>query len=198
MSIPGLPALPISVTILVPVPALIADLISLFTGFGQSPWGIFQDGLPVISADSVIALDYKQEWSISTAPTEEGGFESYNKVNSPFSARIRFASGGSLANRQDLLDSIEAIAGNTELYDIVTPEVVYPNVTIAAYDYRRTSINGVGLLQVDIRVMEIRETASASFSSTQAPAAANTVSQGTVQPQPYRGTNLGPLTGAGN
>jgi hypothetical protein len=83
--IPGLPGLPISVNIIVDVPALIADVISFLTGFGAPQWGIFQDGLQLVEADNVVSFGYKQNWSISTYQVEEGGFESYNKVDTPYS-----------------------------------------------------------------------------------------------------------------
>ena len=78
----------------------------------SAQWGIYKDGLPVVVADSVVSFGFKKDWNIADYPVEEGSFESYDKVETPFGARVRFASGGSTANRQALLQSIEAIAGD--------------------------------------------------------------------------------------
>lgn len=193
--IPGIPFLPSSVSIFIDIPLLIGDAINFLTGFGGAQWGIFQDGIPVVEADSVVSIGYKQDWSISQYPVEEGGFESYNKVDTPFNSRVRFASGGSQANRQALLDSIASIAGNLELYDVVTPEQVYPSVNIQGYNLIRTAQNGVGLIMLDVQLLEVRVTAESEFSNTKSPSATGQINDGTVQPQPYRGPSLGPLQG---
>lgn len=193
MSLPGVPAVPSSVSLLEDVILIFADVVNFLTNFGASQWGIFQNGESVVTAETVVALGYKQDWSISTFNVEEGGFQSYNKVDTPYNARVRFASGGSQSDRQALLDSIDAIAGNTELYDIVTPEKVFTAANIQSFDYSRTAQNGVGLIQVDVKLIEVRVTATASFSNTQSPSSTGQVNDGSVQTKPYAGPNLGPL-----
>ncbi len=163
--LPGVPALPGYSNALGAV-QLFADALGLFSGSIAPQWGLFQNGLPVILADSVISMNYKQGWSIADYQVEDGGFESYDKVENPFEVQLRFSRGGSEADRQAFLDSIAAIADDLNLYDVVTPEVVYTSVNISRYDYRRTSNNGNGLIVVDIWFLEIRVTAEAAFSST--------------------------------
>ena len=165
------------------VQPLSADTIGTFGQPGIPQWGIFRNGNPVVIADSVQSIEYRQDWQISDYPLEQGAFESYNKVSTPFDAKIRFATGASEQDRQDLLKSIEAIANTLDLYDVVTPERTYQSTNILHYDYHRTSYNGVGLLQVDIWLNEIRVNAVATFSNTQAPASADPVNDGTVQTQ---------------
>lgn len=193
--IPGLPSLPISVVVFASIPPIVGDVLALLTGFSASPWGVFQNGISVIDADSVVSVGYKQDWSIAEFQIEKGGFETYDKVDTPFNSRVRFASGGSQANRQALLDSIAEIAGNLELYDVVTPEQVYTSVNFQSYTVQRSAQNGVGLIQVDVTLLEVRVNATAEFSDTRSPTAQSQTSTGTVQSQPYRGSNLGPLQG---
>lgn len=153
--------------------------------FGQPDaavqWGIFKDGQPVVTAESVIRVEYRQDWDLLDYPLEKGAFESYNKVNSPFDARVRFASGESEQARQALLQSIETIAGTLELYDVITPEKIYQSTNVTHFDYSRTSDRGVCLLQVDVWVIEVRVVAVAKFSSVKSDAAADPVNDGTVQ-----------------
>lgn len=184
-NIPDVPGVPPLLRSLIPVfndvQPLAADTTSTF---GQSPapqWGIFKGGQAVVVADSVQRVEYRQDWDMLDYPLEQGAFESYNKVNGPFEAKVRFATGSTETDRQALLNSIEAIAGTLELYDVVTPEKIYQSTNITHFDYSRTAATGGGLLQVDVWVVEIRVNATAKFSSTKADASADPVNDGTVQ-----------------
>lgn len=143
-------------------------------------WGIFSGGGAVVTADTVTSFDFKQEWAISDFPVEEGAFESYDKVLLPYDARVRFAAGGSLANREALLSSIAAVAGTTQVFDVVTPEAVYVSATISHYSYSRTASRGLGLLQVDVWLLQIVESVGAGQNAAQ-PDGASPVNGGSVQ-----------------
>lgn len=174
------------------VALLAADAFAAIVGaLGIGPqWGLFRFGLPAIFADSVVAFDYRQDWTVSNYPLEQGAFESYDKVQVPFGIRLQFAKGGSPLERQAFLASIALQAGTLAIYDVITPEAIYPNVNIVHYDYRRSAEN-VGLLVVDVWVVEVRQNAQALFTNTAAPAGADRVSDGTVQPQaPSSGVNV--------
>src|SRR6266849_2857706 len=112
---------------------------------------------------------------------EEGGFDTYDKVDTPFTNRVRMSSGGSQANRQALLDEIDAIAGNLELYDVVTPERVWSHVNFQGYELVRTSSNVAGMIIIDIVLNEIREDAGTTFTNTKSPTATSPKDNGTVQ-----------------
>ena len=161
------------------ITALADDLITEIAP-GGAQWGLFSGGSPVVIADSVIALDYKQEWSISDYPVEGGAFQSYNKVALPFDVRIRFTA-GSASGRDDLLSSIASIAGTTQLFDAVTPDVVYPSVNITHYDYRRTARNGVGLLQVDVWCLQVNVSDDDLLGGSSQPDGSPQTNGGTVQ-----------------
>ena len=166
-NVPGVPALARDVLNAVLTPdLLIADAVSFFTSTEAPQWGLFKDGVPVILADSVITMDYKQDWNLSSYPVEKGAFESYNKVQLPFGIKLRFATGGSEADREAYLNSIAAAAASLELFDVVTPEAIYTSVNVFHQDYNRRASN-VGLIVVDVWCMEIRVTATAAFGNTQ-------------------------------
>lgn len=187
----GVPPLPRSpVATVAAISLLVADAISFF-GLSIAPrWGIFRDGLPVVIADSVVTFDYKRDWTIANYPVEKGAFESYDKVSNPFEPRIRFAAGGSEVERQLLLDSIAAIAGTLDLYDVVTPEVIYQSANITHYDYRRSAHSGVGLLVIDVWLMEVRVTATSAF--TKSASSASVQNNGIVQPTRISLSNTDP------
>jgi hypothetical protein len=82
-----------------------------------------------------------------------------------------------------------------DLYDLVTPLAVYSSVNPGHWDYSQTATRGVGLLVIDIHFLEIRQTATQTFSqtdngtpslqNTKDPASASPKNSGTVQPKPY-------------
>lgn len=166
------------------VSLLEADAYSLVSSiFGTPSWGIFFYGIPVVVADSVVAFDLSKNWTISDFPVEDGSFASYNKVFQPFRGTFRFVAGGSEFNRQLLLASIEAISGDLNQYDIVTPEMVYPGVNVVGYDYRRTGQSGAGLVAVDVKVEQVKTILGAVYTSTAAPESAAQANVGPVQAQ---------------
>lgn len=182
-NVPGVPPLPRDpgAAVAAAVQLLTRDVLGLPLFNNPPPWGIYKDGEPVVTADNVLGVEYKQDWAIADYPMEQGAFQSYDKVSNPFFARVRFSAGRSQQNREALLDSIDVIAGDLELYDVVTPEWVYTSVNVAQYDYRRLSDQGVGLLQVDVGLLQVRVTADADFTTTKAPSGETTKNTGTVQ-----------------
>jgi hypothetical protein len=159
---------------------LTQDIASFFAGTLAPQWGIYQNNVPVVQADNVISIDYKQDWTVSDYPIEPNAFQSYDKVQLPFECRIRFSKGGSVSDRQNFLNSIAAIASTLNLYDILTPEAMYPSVNITHYDYHRVSNSGVGLMIVDVWAIQVRIVNTATFSDVVNPASASPKSGGQV------------------
>lgn len=191
LGVPALPRDPLAVASSVVL--MTADTLISY-GAGLTPaWGLYLNGLPMIMCDTVTMMEYKRDWAIADYPVEEGSFASYDKVNIPFTSRVQFAAGGSAINRQALLDSIAAIAGDLKLYDVVTPEVIYPSVNVQRYNYQRTATNGVGLLLVDVYLVEVRVTATTTSTGTASNSSAsslNASNNGNVQ----AGADVAPTT----
>jgi hypothetical protein len=193
-NVPGVPPLPrppgaLTGAIVLLAADLVAGAIAALLG---PRWGIFLDGEPVVFAESVAAFEYKQDWTIADYPIERGGFESYDKVQLPFDVRLRFSQGGSESERQAFLNSVDAAANTLDLYDVLTPEVVYQGLNISHYDYRRTSHNGVGLIVVDVWLTQVRVTATSTFSNTKNPANAGNQNGGAVQSRLDPGISIAP------
>src|SRR5579859_2913714 len=138
---PGVPPIPRPPgAIPIPPILLLADAVGV--GLAKAnpvQWGLFDSisGLPVITAESVVSFDYKQDWQVSDYPIEQGSFETYNKVQVPFDVRFRFTSGSSDQARANLLNSVDAIANSFTLFTAIIPERVYQNVSVQHYDLRR-------------------------------------------------------------
>jgi hypothetical protein len=183
-NVPNVPGVPPLTSYIANTIAIVAqDLISLFIPPAAPQWGLFLDGASVVTANSVASFEYKQDWPISDYPVEEGGFQSYDKVQLPFDVRVRFVSGGSEFDRQSLLDSVDAAANTLDLYDVLTPEALYESCSITHYDYQRTAVNGVGMIVVDVWLVQIRVTSTATFTNTQSPGTAGQQGLGNVQTQ---------------
>ena len=202
---PGVPPLPGGgIAAILPVLALV-DAIGLGV-FSGPQWGIFaQSGAPVLVANSVFGVEYARDYRISDYPQEQGAFESYNKVQVPYQAKITFLVGGSVAARAAFLEAAGSAVAALDLFTIVTPEFSYPNANLTHYSYRREARHGVTLIMVDVWCEEVRITGTAQLSppaaaaSSQAPTASGTLSDtqspngaatqqgGTVQAQPQGG-----------
>jgi hypothetical protein len=149
----------------------------------SSQWGIFDlSGNQVLTPDSFKSLGYRQGWRIANYPMEQGAFQNYNKVQTPFETSVVFTQGGKVSDRNNFLIDLDTIAQSFDLYDVVTPDRVYQNVSVEGYDYQRSATNGAGLLTVEVRLLEVRESPSATFLNTSAPHDA--VNDGTVQAGP--------------
>lgn len=136
-------------------------------------WGVFdQGGSPVIIFDTVVKVEYRQGWVIADFPLEQGAFESYDKVQTPYDVRIRFAAGKNVENRKALIQSVKERAGDLNLYTVITPEDVLPSVNVQHFDYVRTRENGLGVLQLELWLLQIRINSS---QSTQVTGGANAV-----------------------
>jgi hypothetical protein len=173
---------------------LIGDAPGIITDPAAIRWGIFLDGNSVIEAESVASFEYRQEWTISNYPVEEGAFQSYDKVATPFDVRLRFSQGGSEEDRFIMLSSVEDVVNSLSLYDAVTPERTYQSVNFMHYDYKRTNENGAGMLIVEMWGTEIRVTGKAAFSNTASPSGTAAVNAGVVQTSGPDTLSVGELT----
>jgi len=184
---PGVPNLPIGNQLNAIVDQLVADALDVLFGNGPQ-WGLFLDGEPVVIAESVVSFEFKQNYRISTFAIEPsnqqsaGGFESYNKVQMPFDVGLRFSTGDTPAARQALLESAEDACASLDLMDAVTPEKVYQSVNPTHFDYRRTAVNGVAMIIVDMFCEQVRTTASSSFTNAQQSGTGGTASGSTITP----------------
>jgi hypothetical protein len=181
-NLPGVPALPSFG--LNDVVLLAADLISALFGPVGAQWGIFLNGQQAFPYQSIVDFDYKQDWPTSDYPVEDGGFQSYDKVELPFDVRVRIASGGSEFDREALLSAVLDSAAGLDLYDVVTPEQTYSSCSITHVDFKRMAHNGVGLVVIDLWFVEIRVTSTSTFSNTQQPGNAGQQNTGSVDGAP--------------
>lgn len=147
-----------------------------------SQWGVYtREGALALDPDSVNAVGFDAEYRLADFPIEKGGFETYDKVQMPFECSIQLAKGGTRSEREAFLAIAEGLRGNRELYNVVTPEATWRNVNIVRVTIERNTDNGAGLILLNLRLREVRESVTASFAATQDPASASPASNGSTQ-----------------
>lgn len=166
-----------------PALLLAADVLTVLRLFQGPQWGVFTSGgAPVILADSVVTVDFRNEYRISDYPVEQGGFQSYNKVQVPYDIRVRLSCDGGTIPRELFLLQVANAMRALDLFVVVTPDAVYPSVNIVHYDYRRERQGGVGIIQVDLWLEEVRVTVTTQFTNTKESTSQADTNIGTVQP----------------
>jgi hypothetical protein len=164
---------------------MVSDALLIAQKFQPSPWGIYNaSGVLAIKPDSIVALNYDREWSLLTFPVEQGGFESYNKVQLPYQTEVTITKGGSLSEREQIIWKLEEMAASLAMFTVYTPEEIFMNVNVESFNYSRTSTNGAGMITANIRFKEIRQTATATSPPTKNPNDAGVYTGGTLQTTP--------------
>lgn len=173
-------------------------------------------GKPVLTPDSVISLEWHGEEKISDYPVQNGQFASYNKVAVPFDLRMVVTCQGlnyvqdalrpvtqaldqalgqlGLAfgqpmSRDAFLRQLDSMLASTDLYNVVTPDKVYENVNLTAYNHAKKNDQGGTLIIAELMFKEVRESGNAQYFNSavvvknilsQHPTAATPVNTGTV------------------
>jgi hypothetical protein len=179
--------------------------------FQKSRWGIFRDysdqppevdpetgeriqtltvsaAPPVLEPDNFRDFGFRHEWTVTDAPTEAGGFATYNKVNNPHELLIRLTKGGTLKDRADFLEQLDKLANSLDLLKVMTPERTYTSLNITRYEVMRKEAKGAYFLaEVDVFFRKIitvtseySATAAATLNARQ-PAATSIVNGGLKQ-----------------
>lgn len=164
-------------------------------------WGIFgQNGIPLLLSDNVTSVKHQNTSKVSNAPIERGSFASYNKVGDPFTMTVQMTKGsGGVFMRGAFLGLLDTLANSTDLFLVITPEAVYPNMAITGYDYAREASDGARLLKVNIHLAEVRQV-EVKYTKTKPDGAQAQSDGGKVQPKPVQNNEsiLSKLYGSGS
>ena len=198
--VPGVPQLTRGFTIPTVESVVNAGIVyALQILFGKKPWGVYKDGKAVLVPDSFLRMGYRNNSRISRYIVEQGGFSSYNKVETPYEIRIGMsvglgsdavanlissAIGGSLKSgveiRAAFIKQLEKMVKDVDLYDIVTPEKTYNNVNLVDIDFERDSKH-VSSIDVELVFEEVRQIGIAHYSNVKEPSGADPENNGQVQ-----------------
>lgn len=161
-----------------------AAFMSLF-GSKFNKWMIFDSKIQqAIFPDSIISVDARSDSKIATHPVEKGSFASYNKTQMPNEVRVVMTCSGSGAStRGDFIQTLEAMKQSTKLYSIGTEDNIYSGMNLVHYDIRREATKGARMIIVECIFVEVRETATATYTTTQQPSGSDVKNNGQLTAQ---------------
>jgi hypothetical protein len=179
------------------VALLVADAALIATQFQEPQWAILNIQSPPLAPipkyalvpDSFVAVSFYRETAVSDYPQEQGAFTTYNKVQVPkgIDLVITKATPGfsfsktRVPSKTEFLQKIDSMVAGLVNFDIVTPDAIYLNMNLTAYDYSRTSEDGAELLTINLKFREVRVTAGIKFKNTIDPNDKDAAQTGTVQ-----------------
>ncbi len=199
----------------------ITDLVATALGFGsltqmigtalEPKYGIYaktiddvnfnllgvQEGEEIFIPSSWVKHEFIADSSMSNAPTEMGGYTSFNKVRRPAELRVVFALEGWMAfdssiakpfspaslSRSAFIEKLDIMKNNAYTYNITTPDKTYTSYDMTHYDYQVSDKNGVTLLLVNAFFQEVMDVVESSISSSQGDSGTTTSNAGTSTPQ---------------
>lgn len=110
-----------------------------------------------VAFTTMMEFSWEDSSRLPTEPIEQGSFATYNRIQEPKSATARLAVQGTNSEIQSLLDKLVEMKSGSDFITIVTPFNSYENMMLESFDYRRDSHSGFNLLQVDLKLKEVRE-----------------------------------------
>lgn len=130
----------------------------LNTTIGDMIGGGKSQNVPVVKIDSMVMLDSRSDTQVSDYRLEMGGYASYNKVQQPETVNVVMTRGGRLADRTAFLEWLDKNVGETTVYNIVTPEKVFKDVTLESYEVlREAQRGGASLIEARCVFRQIRQ-----------------------------------------
>ena len=115
------------------------------------------DSQIILEFASFLSADVHCESNVVSAPVEEGGFATYNKVTQPISVNVSLAFQGAEEDIQDAVFMLGVLREETILVNLVTPDAEYESLTLKSYNYSRKRENGIGVLFVDLSFVEVKQ-----------------------------------------
>ena len=155
---------------------------NLFIG---TQWAIIdpQSAEIVLSPDSFVEFDFKQDQKIPIYPLQSGAFQSYNKVAMPYEIRMTVTcSGNGPMSKTDFLEKINSLLNSLTLVDIQTPGFLYESMNLIHVDYRREAQQGATLIIAQLWFQWVR-IVSNPLNQTATPSGASSTALGQVSPQ---------------
>lgn len=121
----------------------------------------------ILNAETLIPLAIPDSWQevteliaeyqVSDYPIEDGAFAAYNKVRRPSLVSATLAKEGSDLERATWLEAIrqQLQADPTALYNILTPQGIFPNQTLVGLAAQVRNDRGSNLLYLELKFSEV-------------------------------------------
>lgn len=119
-----------------------------------------------VAFHSMLEISMNASSQIPTEPIEKGSFADYNRVISPNEGSCRLALEGTDSDIQTALQGLDELERGLKKVELITPFDTYENLMLVSYDYRRDGHSGFNVLQVDLKLKEVREVESAKTTTS--------------------------------
>ena len=158
------------------------NIFSIINSTLSPGYGVYlKSGAKALSPTSFLGVEYGADASVVSAPIEKGSYSAFNKVKRPPIIRVLFTLEGwtgysgsipnltnfTLTSRTDMLEALDGMIANADVYDIETPDTTYEDYDLIRYNYR-TSDRDVTLLTVEAIFQAILQEAEVTLTSTTA------------------------------
>lgn len=160
----------------------LGDALTSLIGAEPIKWSVIDaSGQKFAPYDTIFAVGYQNDARVSDYPVELGAFAAYNKVEAPFDISVTLMCGGSEEDRAAFVAAVERARASLDLYTITTPEYTYRNVNFVSLSMQRTARDGAYLIIAQMTAREVRQKASAAYSTPKNIGAFDVQAQGQVQ-----------------
>jgi hypothetical protein len=119
-----------------------------------------------VAFHSMLEIAMGASSQIPTEPIEKGSFADYNRVIAPNEGSCRLALEGTDSDIQTALQALDELERGLKKVELITPFETYENLMLTSYDYRRDGHSGFNVLQVDLKLKEVREVESAKTTAS--------------------------------
>lgn len=166
-SIPSLPSVNIpKVVSFVKSPAAVLNVVSLIAKYLPKlnpPRPIYailnkETQIPLTIPDSWLEINpLIAEYQVSDYPIEDGAFATYNKVRRPSLMGATMVKEGSDLERATWLEAIrqQLQSDPTALYNIITPQGIFPNQTLVGLALQTRPDRGSNMLYLELKFSEV-------------------------------------------
>lgn len=117
-----------------------------------------------VEFESFLELETNFDGQVVSEPVELGSFASYNKVKSPIELTVTLAQHGDADVLQTMIDKLADMRTGTDLFSVISPEYEFENMSLESFSYSRKREDGVNVLVVEARCIEVKEVESQTTS----------------------------------
>lgn len=138
-------------------------------------------GASALEFSGMMSIEPSGRATITTAPVEEGKYQSINKVREPNQVRCAIVVTGlsgftgnipnifdlTLTSQSSTLATLKSMLASAQQYDIETPKEVLEGYDITGHSYKVTSQSGVTMLTIYLDFQEVIDQMEVQLSGTQ-------------------------------
>lgn len=151
----------------------------------ETEWGVYKSGTsePAVEVDSVVEMGQRKGAQVPSFRIENGSFANYNKVEISREVHVVLSKGGSEYERSQFLLWLQTNVKAPTLFDVISPEQRFLDMTLIDYRIDRDSGSGVTVIFAECIFQEIRQVAVTYYKSTQSPNDAAATPTAKAQPE---------------